>query len=270
MTISLSPSIPQIKQSVIYTAMMSVLIVGIIGMQSSKLNSLRAVDKTLDPLVLQRESQLRSNKLELMKKAPKFGFNNLVANSTFVDFLSYFGNQDARNVNGYSLGFDYFDVILKQDPKFFLAYFYLSGTASGYMGDPGRSVSMMNESFKSIGLRSPEYSYYLWRLKATDELLFLGNSPAAQSSMKTAANWAQQIGDEEGLRVAAISQRSADFLAKNPASKLARFGAWAGILDTAIDDHARKLAVAKIRELGGTVELDAQGKIIKLTPPAKD
>jgi hypothetical protein len=269
MTISLSPSIPQIKQPVIYTAMMSVLIIGLIGMQSSKLNSLRAVDKTLDPLVLQRESQLRSNKLEIIKKAPKFGFNNLVANSTFVDFLGYFGNQDARNVNGYSLGFDYFDVILKQDPKFFLAYYYLSGTASGYMGDPGRSVSMMNESFKSIGLRSPEYSYYLWRLKATDELLFLGDAPAAEASMATASTWARQIGDEESLRVARISQKSADYLAKNPTSKQARFGAWAGILDTAIDNHARKLAVAKIRELGGKVELDAQGKI-KLTPPAQD
>lgn len=269
MTISLSQSIPQIKQPVIFTAMMSVLIVGIMGMQSSKLNSLRAVDKTLDPAVLQRETQLRSNKLEIIKKAPKFGFNNLVANSTFVDFLGYFGNQDARNVNGYSLGFDYFDVMLKQDPKFFLAYYYLSATGSDYMGDPGRSVSMMNEGFKSIRLRAPEYSYYLWRLKATNELLYLGNAPAAQSSMETAASWAQQIGDEESLRVAMISQKSADYLAKNPASKQARFNAWAGILDTAIDNHARKLAVAKIRELGGKVELDAQGKI-KLTPPAKD
>jgi hypothetical protein len=269
MTISVSRSIPQIKQPVIFITMMSALVIGMIGMQSSKLSSLRAVDKTLDPNVLKQETQLRSNKLELMKKAPKFGFSNLIANNAFVDFLSYFGNQDARNVDGYRLGFDYFDVILKQDPKFFLAYYFLSGTGSGYMGDPARSVSMMNEGFKSIGLRSPEYSYYLWRLKATDELLFMGDSAAARVSMQTAADWAKQIGDEEGQRVSGISQRFANHLAKNPTSKQARFGAWAGILDTAIDNNARKLAVAKIRELGGKVELDAQGKI-KLTPPAKD
>jgi hypothetical protein len=269
MTISISQPVPQIKQSVVFAAVMSALVVAAMGMQSSKLTSLRAVDKSLDPAVLKRESQLRANRLELMKTVPKFGFNNVVSNTTFIDFLSYFGNQNARNVDGYALGFDYFDVILKQDPRFFLAYYFLSGTGSNYMGDPARSVNIMNEGFKSIGPRSPEYSYYLWRLKATDELLFIGDSEAARTSMQTAANWAKQIGDEEGQRVANISQKSADYLAKNPTSKQARFAAWAGILDTAIDNNARRLAVAKIRELGGKVEQDAAGQI-KLTPPAKD
>jgi hypothetical protein len=268
MTISISRPIPQIKL-VTFATLMSVLVVGMATMQSSKLKSLRAVDKSSDPVVLQEESRSRANQLDLMKKIPKFGFNNLAANVSFIDFMSYFGNTDARNINGYSLGFDYFDVVLKEDPRFFLAYYYLSGTGSSYLANPAKIVEMMNEGFKSIKPESPKYSYYLWRLKATDELLFLGEPKMAKASMEKAADWAQQAGDEEGQRVASISNKAAAFLAKNPNSKQARFVSWAGILDTAIDDSARKLAIAKILELGGKVERDAQGKI-RIIPPATD
>jgi hypothetical protein len=269
MTLSISPSRSELQQPVLFVVTMSLLVFGMLGMQSNKLKSLRAVDRSLDPVVLQRETLLRGNKLSTINKFPKFGFNNLVANTTFIDFLSYYGTPDARSIDGYSLGFDYFDVILKQDPKFFLAYYYLSATGSTYMANPARSVSIMNEGFKSIGPRSPEYSYYLWRLKAIDELLFVGDIKAAQNSMQTAADWANQIGDEEGRRVANISQKTAQHLAKKPDSLQARYSAWTNILGTAVDDNARKLAVAKIRELGGKVEIDAQGKL-KLTPPSKD
>jgi hypothetical protein len=268
MTISISRPAPQMKL-VTFAALMSLLVVGMAAMQSSKLKSLRAVDKSLDPAVLQQESRSRANQLDLMKKMPKFGFNNMAANTSFIDFMSYFGSTDARNVNGYSLGFDYFDVVIKEDPRFFLAYYYLSGTGSSYLADPARTVKMMNEGFKSIKPDSPKYSYYLWRLKGTNELLFLGESQMARASMEKAADWAQQAGDEEGRRVAEISGNTAKFLAKNSNSKQARFGAWAGILDTAIDDSARKLAIAKILELGGKVEQDAQGKI-RIIPPATD
>lgn len=268
MTISILRPALQIKW-VTFAALMSALVMGMAAMQSNKLKNLRAVDKSLDPTVLQQESRLRANQLDLMKKLPKFGFNNLAANTTFIDFLSYFGSSEARNINGYSLGFDYFDVVLKEDPRFFLAYHYLSGTGSSYLGNPEKTVKMMDVGYRSIKPDSPKYSYYLWRLKATNELLFLGDSQAAKASMEKAADWAQQAGDEEGQRVARISGNTAKFLAKNPGSKQARFGAWTSILDTAIDDSARKLAITKIIELGGKVERDAQGKI-KITPPAKD
>jgi hypothetical protein len=268
MTIAISPTTSPNK-AVACTGLMAILVVGMTILQSNKLQSLRAVDNSLDPIALQQASQLRANQLGMLKKAPKFGFNNIVANVALIDFMGYFGNQKIRDIDGYSLGFDYFEVILKQDPKFFLSYYFLSATGSSYLADPSRSISIMNEGFQSIKPTSPKNSYYLWRLKAIDELLFLGDAPAAQLSMETAANWAEQIGDEEAMRVAENSQDFAGYLAKNPASKQARFRSWVGILNTAIDNSARKLAVTKIRELGGKVELDANRKI-KITPPATD
>jgi hypothetical protein len=268
MTIVISRPAPQIKL-VTFAALMSVLVLGMAAMQSNKLKSLRAVDKSFDRAVLKQDSLMRANQLGMLKKTPKFGFNNMVANVVLIDFMGYFGNQQARDIDGYSIGFDYFDVILKQDPRFFLSYYFLSVTGSSYLADPARSVSIMNDGFKSIKPTSPKNSYYLWRLKATDELLFLGDAQAARVSMETAANWANKIGDEEAKRVAYMSQDSAEYLARNPDSKQVRFRSWAGILDMAIDDNARKLAIAKIVELGGKVEQDAQGRI-RITPPAKD
>jgi hypothetical protein len=265
---TISRPVPQIKL-VTFAFLMSILVVGMAAMQSNKLKSLRALDRSLDPIALKQDSLMRAHQLGMLKKTPKFGFNNMVANVAMVDFMGYFGNQKARDIDGYSLGFDYFDVILKQDPKFFLSYYFLSVTGSSYLADPDRSVSIMNEGFKSIKPTSPKNSYYLWRLKATDELLFLGDTQAARLSMETAANWANQVGDEEAKRVAYISQDSAEYLAKNPDSKQVRFRSWAGMLDMAIDNSARKLAITKILELGGKVEQDAQGKI-KITPPTTD
>jgi hypothetical protein len=268
MTIAISQPTAQIKMGA-FAGLMAILIVGIAMMQSNKLQSLRAVDKLLDPTVLKQESLLRANQLGMLKKVPKFGFNNMVANVALIDFMGYFGNQKVRDIDGYSLGFDYFDVVIKQDPRFFLSYYFLAATGSSYLADPGRSISIMNEGFQSIKPTSPKNSYYLWRLKATDELLFMGDAPAAQLSMETSANWANQIGDEEAQRVAKNSQDFARYLARNPDSKQARFRSWVGILNTAIDDSARKLAVTKIRELGGKVELDAERKL-KITPPTTD
>jgi hypothetical protein len=211
----------------------------------------------------------KSNRIALLQKAPSFGFDNLISGLTFIDFLQYFGEENARKANGYGIGMDYFDLIVDKDPKFFYSYFFMSITGSIYSGQPERSVALMNKGFKSISLHAPEASYYLWRLKGSDELLFLGNSQAAIESMLTAADWARKINDAESLQVGEISRKTAEFLAKNPNSKMAQFASWAMVLENAVDINARKIAVFKIRELGGKVELDSKGEP-KLTPPPQD
>jgi hypothetical protein len=77
------------------------------------------------------------------------------------------------------------------------------------------------------------------------------------------------VNNEESRRVSAMSQTTANFLAKNPNSKQAQFAAWMMVIENAVDIKAQKIALSKILELGGKVELDSKGQI-KITPPPKD
>jgi hypothetical protein len=248
---------------------MAALVLCVLGIQTGELSKLRTKQQLPTVTQIERDATEKANRIALLKKVPSFGFDNLVANMMLIDFLQYFGEENFRNHNGYGLGLEYFDLILEKDPRFYFAYFFLSITGNIYSGQPERSVAIMDKGFKSIDLRVPEGSYYLWRLKGTDELLFLGNGKAAQKSMQTAADWAVKIDDEESRKVAAVSQKTANFLAKNPNSKQAQFAAWMMVIDNAVDIKAKKIAVRKIQELGGNVEIDSKGEL-HVTPPPKD
>jgi hypothetical protein len=265
MTLSTS----ELKQPLGFVGIMAALVCCVLSIQTSALSRLRAQEQSIAKPQIERDVAERANRIAVLSKMPSFGFNNLIANTMLIDYMQYFGEEKARNINGYSLGLDYFDLILAKDPRFYISYFYMSVTGNIYSAQPERSVAIMEKGFKSIDPRTPENSYYLWRLKGTDELLFLGNGKAAQKSMQTAADWANKVNDEESRRVSAMSQTTANFLAKNPNSKQAQFAAWMMVIENAVDIKAQKIALRKILELGGKVELDSKGQI-KITPPPKD
>jgi hypothetical protein len=269
MTLSSSELKQPLKVPLGFIGIMAALVLCVIGIQTGDLRSLRSRPQTLTKAEIEQDAKDKSNRIALLQKAPSFGFDNLISGLMLIDFLQYFGEENARKTNGYGIGMDYFDLIIDKDPRFFYSYFFMSITGSIYSGQPERSVALMDKGFKSIGLHAPEASYYLWRLKGTDELLFLGNSQAAQKSMLTAADWASKIGDAESQQIGEISRKTAEFLAKNPNSKQAQFAAWTMVLQSAVDINARKIAVFKIRELGGKVELDSKGEP-KITPPSQD
>jgi hypothetical protein len=259
--------ISQLRQPLGWFISLSALVLGITGIQAGQLETLKANARSLDPAVLKRETQIKLSSLEMWKKIPAFGFKNLIADLAYIDYLQYFGDQEAREINGYGIGLDYFGVIINKDPKFYYSYYSLSAVGTVYTGQPEKSIALMNQGFTHFTPESPQNYYYLWRLKGVDELLFLNKPTAAQQSMQTAADWARRKGDEEGDRVAKISQRTADFLAKNPRSEEARFAGWSLVLSTAIDLNAKKIAVRKLRELGGKVYLDENGRV-KIDKPA--
>lgn len=270
MAVSIS-QFKHLRQPLGFLTFLSALVIAVVGIQLGKLDALKANARSLDTKSLQRESKIRSSQIEIWKKIPTFGFNNMAANLAFIDFVQYFGDREAREINGYGMGLDYFDIIVNKDPRFYYSYFFLSATGSIYTAQPERSVALMNQGFKSILPQVPERSYYLWRLKGIDELLFLGNPQAARQSMQKAVAWAKLDGNEEGNKVAAISQETVDFLANNPNSKEAQFSAWAMVLSSSVDMNAKKIAVRKMRELGGKVYLDDKGKVhIEKPPKAKE
>jgi hypothetical protein len=238
-------------------------------LQSPQLARLKQPNQHLTKVDLQGQEAKAKAQLLLMKNLPTFGFDNLVADWHFMGYLQYFGDGDVRKQAGYGAAMDYFDIILDRDPRFFFAYYYLSNTGTLYAGQPERSVALMNKGLKSLSPRVPDRSYYIWRLKAVDELLFLGKADEARNSMQMASNWARQYPTEEGQNVAKLSQNTANYLARNPNSKQAQFDAWNMVINSAIDDAVIKRAIAEIAALGGKVTLSPNGSF-KVEPPAKD
>ena len=240
----------------------------VVYLQTPQLASLKQ-RKSLDKAVLrQQEAQLKAQ-LSIAKTLPTFGFDNLVADWHFIDFIQYFGDTEVRAKAGYGTSMEYFEAMLDRDPRFLYAYFYLSSTGSLYAGQPEKSVSLMNSGLKSLSPKVPDRGYYIWRLKAVDELLFLGKIPEARNSMLTAANWARQSPTTEGQNVARLSQNTAAYLARNPNSKQAQFDAWNMVLGAAVDDFVIQRAIVGIRSTGGKVTISPSGEF-KVEAPAKD
>ncbi len=241
----------------------------VVYLQTPQLSSLKHQHKNLSKTDLQQAEVKTKLQLEIAKTLPTFGFDNLVADWHFIDFVQYFGDTEVRQKAGYGAAMEYFDAMIDRDPRFLYAYFYLSSTGSIYAGQPEKSVSLMDRGLKSLSPQVPDRGYYIWRLKAVDELLFLGKIPDARNSMLTAANWASKSTTPEGQNVAKISQGTAAYLARNPNSKQAQFDAWNMVLGAAVDDFVIKRAIAGIRSTGGKVTISPTGEF-KVEAPMKD
>ncbi|HEY9875135.1 MAG TPA: hypothetical protein V6D12_17005 [Candidatus Obscuribacterales bacterium] len=248
-------------------ALLCVLALG--GLQLPQLKKLRSGAQTASPTEIKREIQAEKARLNLLEKIPAFGFDNVLADWVFLGFLQYFGDDKARDLTDYRLSPDYFEVILDRDPRFLEAYYFLSTSASIYAGVPERSVALMEKGLKSLSPQVPPNSYYIWRQKGIDELLFLGNAQAARQSFEKSAAWASMYSDETSKQVAAFSRQTANFLARNPNSKKAQIAAWTMVLTTVPDDRTKKIAIQRIQAVGGKVVVTPKG-ILNIEPPNED
>ncbi len=200
-------------------------------------------------------------RLNAINRSPNLGFENLLADSLFLSFLQYFGDSKQRKEFGYGLAPLYFDGLVDRDPRFVEAYLYLSNTISLRLGKPNRSIALMEKGLESLTPTTPPRSYYIWRFKATDELLFLGDGEAAKQSFEKSAEWARQSSDEEAPLIAEISSQTAQFLAKNPVSRSAQISAWAQVLVSARDEETEQIATERIESLGGTIVVNEGGQV---------
>ena len=207
------------------------------------------------------DESIVKQQLFFLKKIPKFGYRNIFADWTFLSFLQYFGDFKLRKTTGYSLSSDYFESIVDTDPYFVESYVFLINSISMYAGQPQQSINLMEKGLARMGPNSPDRSYFIWRHKGTDELLFIGDIESAQESYQTAAIWAEQSFDKDSSLVAQLSRKTADFLATNPQSNSAQIGAWSEVLLRATDDNIRKEAVANIESLGGLVLFAENGQV---------
>ncbi|PAX52679.1 hypothetical protein [Brunnivagina elsteri] len=258
-----------LSRQIIGTSLISCLcFMGVGCLQLPRMQKLISAKQTFSQSALEAEEKLEKSRLNLLKKVPAFGFDNVFANWVYLNFAQYFGDDEVRAKTGYALSPEYFEIILKHDPRFQLAYLSLSSSTSIYAGMPERSISITERGLKSLNPWVPKGSYYIWRYKGIDELLFLGNSQAAKKSLQTAADWAKKHPDKESQMSAGLSQNTANFLSRNPNSKLAQISAWTMVLQNGVDKETQKRAILAIQALGGEVVQTPQGNQIKF--PQKD
>ncbi|ACC83224.1 hypothetical protein [Nostoc punctiforme] len=244
-----------------------VSILGIGLIQFPQLQTLIDRKQSASLETLEKEITSEHLRLNFLKKMPSFGYENLIADLVYLNFLQYFGDDEVRDKTGYSLSPEYFEVILERDPRFLAAYRSLSISTSLYAAMPERTIALSEKGLKSLSPFVPEKSYYVWRYKGIDELLFLGNAKAAQKSFATAANWASNLSDTESQTIGNISRKTAEFLGRNPNSKYAQIATWAIILNSQVDDRTRKRAIREIEALGGKVFTTSEGSNKILFPP---
>jgi hypothetical protein len=257
------------KQLVVTSSVALLCIMAVGVLQIPQLNRLKNKPKTSSLEALRQEVNLEQLHLDLLQKTPAFGYDNLLADWMFLNFLQYFGDDEARDLTGYSLSPKYFESIVDRDPRFLGAYIGLSTSISLYAGMPEKSVALMEKGLKSMSPQSPPKSYYVWRYKGIDELLFLGNAQAARQSFEKAAEWASNSSDEESKYIAALSGKTAQFLSRNPKSKFAQVNTWAMVLTNTTDTRARNIAISRIEALGGKVIVTPEGAL-KIRLPPKD
>jgi len=236
------------------------LLLAVLWLQEQQLQTIQA--KEVQPLaIFQLQDQHDQAQLLLRQRLPTFGHDNMVANWTFLSFLQYFGNTEARRQLGYRLSPEFFEVIINNDPYFVLPYLFLSTSTSLFAGDPNRSVDLMTRGVSNMTPSTPEGGYLVWRYLGIDQLLFLGDGEAARASFETAADWAEQSSLPDAEFIAQASRQTAQFLAQNPSSKAAQISAWVQVASYAIDDETRRLAIERIESLGGEVLANELGQV---------
>jgi hypothetical protein len=233
----------------------------IISLQRNQID--RARQSSLNP---QQDEQQKALQLQLLKRLPTFGFDNLIADWAFLDFLQYFGDVEARNVTGYQLHDDYFDLITQRDPRFVDVYPFLSTAVSFYLGKPELAVKYMDRGTNALSPKIDPDSYLIWRYKALDQLLLLGDVPGAIQSIEMSAKWVEGTPDQE---YAPLFQQTADFLKTDPDSKMVRFQSWIAVYYGAVDQKVQERAKQEIVKLGGDIRQDQKGEIYFVPPESE-
>ena len=214
-----------------------------------------------------QESQQESLRLKMLKTMPSFGFDNLIADWTFLKFLQYFGDDEARRVTGYNLSEDYFDIVTRLDPRWADIYLFLSTAVSFYQGKPEIGVKLIERGTNALSPQIHPQAWIVWRTKGLDELLLLGDIPESIRSHEMAAEWSEKTPD--GAKLAPMFRATAEFLRRDPDSVPVRFNAWIAVYNQTTDKLVRLRARQALVKLGAQVKKNQDGMEIFILPPRK-
>lgn len=241
-----------------------IALVALAGIISLQFYGLRALNQgKIDPQAEEKQESLR---LKLLKKTPTFGYDNLIADWTFLKFLQYFGDNAARDKIGYSLSQDYFDIVTKLDPRWVDIYLFLTNALSIYEAKPKVSVEYMTRGTNALSPEIDPKAWQLWRFKGIDQILFLGDTKGAIYSHEMAADWVANTPDRD---FTALFKDTAEFLKTDPDNKLIRFNAWLWIYYQSPDEKVKERAKKELLALGAKVEEGIDGTPKFILPDGK-
>ena len=187
----------------------------------------------------------------------------MIANFTFLQFLQYFGDDMARNnfQTGYSLSPLYFANIIDRDPRFLSSYLYMSSSVSMFAGLPKDAIDLYSKGLKSLNPDQQPSAYTVWRYKATDQLLFLGDGKGARDSYLQAAAWGDRASlsgkklVEDPKLVAEFSRQSAKWLEEDRDLTKAQIAAWSMVLKNVVDKKTFQIIAQEVDKLGMKIEI---------------
>jgi len=193
------------------------------------------------------QEQEQARLVNWQQHSPSLGFCNLKANWSYLDFIQYFGDKEARETIGYKLVPEYFETLTAIDPRFTKAYLSLSVANSMYAGNPETTIALMEEVLESVDPKS-EQAAYLWTSKGLDELLFMGDKEAAIASYEMAAKWSDMQQERpDGLTIADLETALQDTTEID--LKQAQVRAWSSVLAYIRDNNKQREILAKITSL---------------------
>ena len=199
-----------------------------------------------------KQEQEQTRLLDWQKRSPNLGFSNLMADWSYLNFVQYFGDRNARETIGYKLVPDYFATVSAIDPHFTKAHLNLSIANSMYAGKPEKTIALMEEVLESTNPQS-EDAAFLWTSKGLDELLFMGDRQAAINSYEMAAKGAEDLTVKD-LELALQSTSEIDL-------KEAQVRAWSSVLVHIKDRHRKREIIDKISNLQADISVLKQSSL---------
>ncbi len=239
----------------------------IAGVMAIQFDRLKQPSITLE--TPEQDARQEGLRLDLLSKMPSFGFGNMVANWTFLNFIQYYGDEPARKVTGYSLAPKYFDILTRHDPRFVESYLFLSGTISHQLGKPELALEFMKRGTDSLSPQMHPKAFSVWRCAGLDQILLLGDLPGAARSFDMTAKWAAE--SEEYKQFVPNFQGTADFLRTNPDIDFVRFQAWLVVFQDATasgDQQSIDRARRELVKMGGVEQKNSKGETGFLMPEA--
>ena len=139
----------------------------IIFLQQNYLKSAEAEDK----IDYAREEDAIKFSLDVQRKLPSFGLQNLIADWTFLKYIQYHGDAEAREATGYPLISNFFESIVDSDPRFVEAVLTLSTANSLFAGRPDQTVNYMDKVLETITPETSPLAYYVWIYKGVNNVV---------------------------------------------------------------------------------------------------